>query len=954
MLKPYYKEGKNIQVCAPRAYFVPFQKGQERSLERENSLRFESLNGVWNIQAYDSPYDADEFWTKTPTAEIPVPSCVQYYGYDYFQYTNIVYPFPFHPPVVPEKNPCYHFSKIFTFEAKPSFERVYLATEGVDSAFYLYVNGQFAGYSQISHKLGEIEITPFLKAGENKIDMLVLKWCFSSYLEDQDKWRFTGIFRDIYLLKRPKTHIQDYAITTTVEDLDGIVTFTPKTDVEVLVTVNGATKKTAGETVEFRIKNAKLWSAETPYLYDLTIEAGEEVIFERVGIRTSEVKNGLYLLNGQPVKFYGVNRHDFHAEKGAAVSLEDMRNDLLLMKKLNVNAVRTSHYPSAPLFYTLCDEMGFYVMSESDLETHGCHSNWKEKNGSWCAAVGTISEDKRFEEAYLERQVFNVENNKNHACVVIWSLGNECGFGQNLLKSLRKIKEIDSRPVHYESFSNYDTDTYTKEEYYSWEFDMVSRMYTDVPWILDTYLPDEKEKRPLVYCEYLHAMGNGPGGFKEYWEVFESTDRIMGGFIWEWADHGVSYGGKTNRYGGDFGEYQHDGNFCMDGIVLADRSLKAGSLQMKKFYQPISFKKEAGKLIVFNKNYFASETGTIRITIDGKQTETSVCIAPREEMEFVCAEEKTMLAEYIRHGESEACAHEQFYVNAYLPTPFKQEKVQYIEQGRFITVCVGANEYKFDRTMGEIIDVKTNGESLGGIQFNVWRAPTDNDRFEKNAWITRQLHVSYPNVLNVEMNEDSLTFEIGVAYARSVYLLTAKITYTFSQNGVEISIEYKQADADREYFRYFPRVGWKMALPKRFEKLKYLAYGKGETYSDMYEYALKEEYTSTVQEEYFHYAKPQESGSHYLPEYAELTDGKTYIRAEGMQSFSALPYEAKTLTSTMHDDELKEEDVNIFSCDYCMSGLGTNSCGPIVKEPYQVPREGKGCIRFFFQNKLSD
>ncbi|MBQ4269850.1 MAG: hypothetical protein IJB97_09420, partial [Clostridia bacterium] len=395
MFKQYHQGDKNVNLCAPRAYYVPFSDRQNRSYNRADSDRFYALNGVWKITEYESAYDADEFWLKSGEKEIPVPSCVQYFGYDGFQYTNISYPFPFAPPIVPEKNPCYHFSRTFTY-IKAEAEKVYFVTEGVDSCYYLYVNGAFVGFTQISHKLGEFDITPFLKDGGNKIDMLVMKWCMGSYLEDQDKWRFTGIFRDVYLLKRPEGHIVDYKIDATIDGDDGIVTFAPSSAVSARVTFNGETKETNGEALSFRVKNARFWSAETPNLYDMTIESVGERIFERVGIRTSEVKDGVYLFNGKPIKFFGVNRHDFHPEKGAAVSFEDMRSDLLLMKKLNVNAVRTSHYPSSPLFYGLCDEIGLYVMSESDLESHGSQAAWHQSNELWQKGIGFIAEDVRF------------------------------------------------------------------------------------------------------------------------------------------------------------------------------------------------------------------------------------------------------------------------------------------------------------------------------------------------------------------------------------------------------------------------------------------------------------------------------------------------------------------------------------------------------------------------------
>ena len=370
MLNTYYNQDKTVNTEALRAYYVPFGAEQERGA-REESSRFLSLNGTWSIRAYESPLDADGFWEGEGEDKIPVPSCVQYFGYDYFQYTNISYPFPYDPPVIPQKNPCFHYSRRIELQ-RAEGERLYMVFEGVDSCFYLYVNGHFVGFSQGSHRISEFDITPYAENGENKVDVLVLKWCYGSYLEDQDKWRFTGIFRDVYCLRRPEGHITDYKIETYINGSDGELVFENRSPLPIELYLCGESRVAeVGERVSFLIKNARLWSAEAPYLYTLRLSAKGEVIYEQVGIRTAEVKDGLFLVNGKPIKLYGVNRHDFHPERGAAVTYEDMKRDILLMKSLNVNALRTSHYPASPLLYELCDEYGLYVMSESDVETHG-------------------------------------------------------------------------------------------------------------------------------------------------------------------------------------------------------------------------------------------------------------------------------------------------------------------------------------------------------------------------------------------------------------------------------------------------------------------------------------------------------------------------------------------------------------------------------------------------------
>lgn len=948
MLPKYYQSNEQINVQPPRSYYIPFGKEQKYSKNRMDSRRFFSLNGTWKITPYESVLDADRFWEKEGEKEIPVPSCVQYYGYDFFQYTNVHYPFPYNIPYVPEANPAYHFSRYFSYNGKD--EKVYFVTEGVDSCFYLYINGKFVGYSCISHKLGEFDITPYVVAGENKIDMLVLKWCSGSYLEDQDKWRFTGIFRDIYLLFRPQNHITNYKVKTDIVGENGKVYFENDSGIQAHLSFHGENKTVMPfESVEFTVKNAKFWSAEEPNLYDMEILAGEERIFQKVGICTSVVKDGLYLFNGKPIKLRGVNRHDFHAEKGAAVSYEDMLADLQLMKKLNVNAVRTSHYPSAPQFYELCNELGFYVMSESDVEAHGGGETWQEKVCWYEEAIDRISQSEAFIPAIIERQKYNYENHKNNPCVIMWSLGNEAGWGKGFIESAKLFKQWDARPVHYEGIVFYDKKTFTEEEYYATDLDVVSRMYMDLDWIENKFLQDEKQTRPLVLCEYAHAMGNGPGGFKDYWDLFEKYDRLFGGFVWEWADHGVSYGGKTNRYGGDFKERQHDGNFCMDGIVAADRSLKAGSLEMKYVYQPLRFERNGEGLTVFNKNYFATERGTLTVEEKTGRKTYLLSLAPRTSVVYPCGKRGTVLAEYMRN--ETVCAAEQFYDEEFIPTKKTAIQPQIRETDRYFFVTAGENTYTLDKTDGQIKECNASGREYGKIVFNLWRAPVDNDRWDEQKWRRYHLDVAHPYSTKGYVENGEIIFETKVGYSSYLPILEAKFVYRFFKEGFTVRTEYKQVETTTSgYFNYLPRIGWLIKPGKDFEELRYCAYGKGETYSDLYHYAKKAEYVSKVKDEYFPYAKPQDCGSHYLPDFVELTNGERTIRVEGMQSFSALPYSAKTLESCKHHDELPEAEEVELCVDYCMTGLGSRSCGPIPFPKYRIPKEGEGEISFFFKN----
>lgn len=537
MLKEYYKSDRIIGAEEPRAYYIPFEDGADITNDRKKSKRYTDLNGVWKITAYDSVTVADGFWLEEGAADIDVPSCVQYYGYDRFQYTNTRYPFAFDPMRVPKKNPAYHYSRHF-YHSKNG-NKLYIVFEGVDSCFYLYVNEKFAGFSQISHRITEFDITDLVVDGDNKLDVLVLKWCVGSYLEDQDKWRFTGIFRDVYLLERPKCHIRDFAVLTDIRGSSGIVRFVNKSSVSAEVQFNGEIKQVTGnDEVTFIVKNAKFWSAEMPNLYDMLVRCNGEAIFVRVGIRTSCVKNGIYLFNGKPIKLYGVNRHDMHPQKGAAVCRDDMLRDVLLMKSLNINAVRTSHYPSSPLFYELCDEYGLYVMSESDYESHGtCCCG--DQDDDYCKGMSIMAEDPRFTSSICMRQHCNVQEHKNFACVIMWSIGNESGWGKNSLAAIEAIKQTDARPVHYEGLWCRDVSVYDDQAYYAAPVDVVSRMYPDLAFMRE-FVENKSEKRPLILCEYAHSMGNGPGGVDDYWKIMERSNRFMGGFIWEWLTTGCA------------------------------------------------------------------------------------------------------------------------------------------------------------------------------------------------------------------------------------------------------------------------------------------------------------------------------------------------------------------------------------------------------------------------------
>ncbi|MBR6808036.1 MAG: hypothetical protein IKM46_06630 [Clostridia bacterium] len=574
-----FESFERIGTTPHRSYYIPFDENDVIGtkygiIDRTSSSRFTSLDGEWYIKQLDHVEDFNISDVLCET--ITVPSCVQMHGYDHIQYLNYRYPFPVMLPHIPYDNPCWHYRRTFTVNKKDG-KRHYLNFEGVDSAFYLYINGKFKGYSQISHSTSEFDITELVIDGENTIDVLVLKWCISTYLECQDKFRFSGIFRSVYILTRPERHITDYKIETDFNENVGILTFINESNIGIKLIIDGSTTiAQPKEKVQFYIQDIKLWTAEEPNLYSLELYANGEKVIENIGFRKVTIDGKVFKINGAHVKLKGVNRHDFNCETGATVNLDNMAEDVLLMKKLNVNALRTSHYPNCPEFYQLCDKIGLYVMDEADLEMHGACS----RSGSYDGKLWSeYAENDFFTNGITDRHIALVERDKNRPCVIIWSLGNESSFGKAFFDGTRYIKSRDNtRPIHYEGTQNADP-----KYYYTDMVDIVSMMYPSIDTIKEKVLENPEESRPFVICEYSHAMGNSCGDLAQYWDLIYNNDQMMGAFVWEWADHGI----KTDKgflYGGDFGETEHDGNFCIDGLLTPDRKLKSSALEMMAVY----------------------------------------------------------------------------------------------------------------------------------------------------------------------------------------------------------------------------------------------------------------------------------------------------------------------------------------------------------------------------------
>ena len=967
----------------PRAYFMPYESdGQAEKGLREDSAFYHSLNGTWKFKYHESVQDViDGFYADGYDAgdwdDMPVPSNWQMRGYDIPQYTNVNYPFTVDPPYVPDQNPAGLYIRDFELSMAEDTEYC-LNFEGVDACFYLWVNGVFAGYSQVSHMTSEFKITSLLRHGTNRVAVMVLKWCDGSYLEDQDKWRLSGIFRDVYLLARDAVHISDIFIKTELnaDFSSGVlrcdISINEDTVLPVRAVLSGPRGETLGVestdirgqgTIAFHVSNPLLWSAETPGLYAIRLYAGNEIIPIRTGFRKIEVRDSVILVNGVAVKFKGVNRHDSDPELGQAIPPSHMREDLLLMKRHNINAVRTSHYPNDPRFYELCDEMGFYVIDEADLECHGMGAAG-DRDG--------LAGNAQYESAFLDRMERMVERDKNHPCIIMWSLGNESGYGQNHVRMAEWAKERDpSRLLHYEGACWLDdvgkVDNST--------LDVFSMMYPSVETLSEKVLTIPGEVRPVMLCEYSHAMGNGPGDLKEYWDLFYTEPRMAGGFVWEWCDHSVKTrtpdGLEYDAYGGDFGDRPNDGNFCLDGLTYPDRRPHTGLLELKQVIAPV--RTEAADLIngmlkVTNLYDFiglSHLTLRWRVECDGAMTEEgkieNLTAKPHEAqtvslpyslsglsgraylLTWYTLKEKT---EWGETGYS--IAQSQFELPVETPDmqkirAFNTGHIKVDESGALITIRGADFAYTLDTHTGMFASLKYRGAELitGPPRFQIWRAPVDNDMYIRKQWEKEGYRRAVPHVYGVDIiKREESHIMIGCTYSLGGYsvkpILHGRLTWAVYGNG-DIILETR-AEV-REGLSYLPRFGLQWRMPGEYEQVKYFGYGPHESYIDKRRATVKGLFSSTVTGMHEDYIMPQENGSHCATEWAAVTDGRNtgllFIGA-GDFSFNASHHTPEDLTAARHNYELTPRQETIVHLDYKMSGVGSNSCGPELLPAYRL------------------
>ncbi|MBQ7185015.1 MAG: DUF4981 domain-containing protein [Clostridia bacterium] len=1006
MIVPRHYEDPHVlheNTLPNRAYFIPCSQRNDRLVhDRASSDRMILLSGTWQFRYYDSvrrvreafyepDFDASEYGT------IPVPGNWQCFGFDRHQYTNVRYPIPFDPPYVPQDDPCGCYIRSFDYQPDEKTPFVTLNFEGVDSCFYCWLNGHYLGYSQVSHSTSEFLVSPWLKKGENKLAVLVLKWCDGTYLEDQDKFRMSGIFRDVYLLRRPEKHLEDYFVTTSIGENSALIRVGMKPyggslpvdvklydrDGRVAASAQGMPADDADYPMaaELTVTDPELWNAEAPYLYTLVLSCGDETITDRVGIRSVTVKNNTVLLNGRKIKFRGVNRHDSDPVNGYAVTLDQIMKDLALMKAHNFNAIRCSHYPNSPVFTQLCDEYGFYVIDEADHEAHGTIDLYYGKADrkdvlNKCSRY--LEDNPEYVEAVVDRVQRCVTRDKNRPCVLIWSMGNEAFYGCATEAALKWTKGFDpSRLTHYEG-------AYNAGSYRAFDFscmDLYSRMYPSLKEIED-YLASSPA-RPIIMCEYCHAMGNGPGDLEDYRELIEKNDAFCGGFIWEWCDHAIYKGRADNGkpiyfYGGDHGENRHDGNFCMDGLVFPDRTPHTGLKEAWNVYRPArvtGFDQSTGALTLHNETAFTdlkdmlnvewevtrdglgiasgnmlgedmpsvgpgefgrillgplpeALTGkcylkvTFRQKTDGPLTPAGHCLGFDE---VLLNDERTAFAGRLLAADEEAASRPALSVR---------------EDDDIIAVTGSGFTVEFDRATGLIHDIVREGRSLlcRPVQVNLWRAPTDNDRNIRHIWQQARYDQTVVRAYDTQWapGPDGVTVSARMSVSSDSIQRIADIAavWTIGTDGrIRIDMDVRKDPV----FPDLPRFGLRFFLPKCFDQLSYYGMGPQESYCDKHRASSHGLYTGPVKDQHTDYLKPQENGSHYDSDWVLLTDGNERFAVTSGRpfSFNASVYSQEELTKKRHAFELEESPCTILCADYKLNGIGSNSCGPDLLDQYR-------------------
>lgn len=985
-LPKYYEDPSTLHVgCEEnRSYYIPFAIN-----DQAESSRIVSLNGTWDFRYYANPFIVEDFtkegYSYQSYQPIPVPSCIQMHGYDYHQYTNVNFPFAYDAPYVPAQNPTCVYHRTFQVDKDMLSYQTYLNFEGVDSCFYVYINQTFVGYSQVSHSTSEFDITSYIKEGNNDLTVVVLKWCDGSYLEDQDKFRMTGIFRDVYLMNRPKQHIRDFFVKTILKDsyqkADITVDFdyvgAPLTTTCTLTNANGTILQQAQVSenkVTFSLNKPILWNAESPYLYTLAIQTPDEIIYQKVGVRCIEIKEDVIYINGVNIKFKGVNRHDSDPITGYTISREQALKDLQLMKEANINAIRTSHYPNAPWFVQLCNECGFYVISESDLEAHGAT---KFYGGSSFDTYGDLAQMEQFAMAIKDRNERNVIRDKNNPSIVIWSMGNEAGYSKAFEDTGRFIKSYDpTRLLHYEG-SVHETGGHIND---TSMLDIYSTMYEPVTSI-EHYLATQP--KPYMLCEFIHSMGNGPGDIEDYFECIYKHDRFVGGFVWEWCDHAIyrgvtTEGKKIFHYGGDSNEYPHDENFCVDGMVSPDRIPHPALEEYKNVIRPVRATLLDAKDVTIeleNKLDFTNLKDFLTVTAEVLLDGVVVEYVSLEPIDLAPHEKKTLSIPirsiYLDTNNEESVSIKLVYTQsanlvltkaghilgfdqlilkesnkAFVHARSAQSEPVHVEESS-TTIRISNTHftYVFNKLSGCFDSLVVNQCNIltKPLEYNIWRAPIDNDSDIRKDWENARYDKALTRVYDTNVvqkdNVVMIKSRMAINAIQIQHILDLEVCWFIGSNGtLTMELEGKRNTA----LPFLPRFGLRLFLPKDYHHVSYLGYGPNESYIDKHRSSWFGRFESDVTNEYVDYIKPQEHGSHYHCEEVLVTsDVGTTIRASSTSFFSynASCYTQEELAKKSHNYELVPSESTVFCLDYKMSGVGSNSCGPKLHENYQLKEE---------------
>jgi len=911
---------------------------------------YHSMNGEWRFAYFSRDIDVPEKvseWNK-----ISVPSCWQTEGFENPNYTNINYPYPCDPPYVPDDDPVGVYEREFTLN---KWGKVYYIFEGVSSLAVLYINGIFAGFTQGSHLQAEFDITDLVINGKNTVRVHVYKWCAGSYLESQDFFRMNGIFRDTYILQRPFDHIFDFTVRTTEKAV--IVECDKQADI-LLYDAKGQLLASEENAVctHLRVEDPVFWNAEEPYLYSLKISRNGETIEEKTAFRTIGISSeGELLINERPVKLHGVNRHDTHPKTGWSMTEDEMRDELLLMKRLNINCIRTAHYPPAPKLLSMCDEMGFYVILETDIETHGFlrrNANvpyrYDYESGEWPTSLP------QWRDEFISRMKRAVIRDKNRPSVIMWSTGNESAFGENQIAMIEYLKTLgDGRLVHCEDASRLGFSQYA---------DVFSGMYISFDEI-EAYAADTEKKKPFFLCEYAHAMGNGPGDVYYYNQLFDKHKKLIGGCVWEWADHGVSDKNGVMRYGGDFeGELCHDENFCADGIVFAYRTLKAGSYEVKAAYQPMRTFLEGETLEITNR-YDFTDFSQCRFfyTLEADGIEIRKCQvklhALPHEIESIKIELPKISCKYgaylncflERDGECVACTQHEIPCEIIANTDVVPFAVMQ-EDGENIIWSGEGFRYVFSKHYGTFTGIAVNGEEklVSPMKLTLWRAPTDNDRNIKalwgsyDVWQGENLDKLFSKVYSCTADNECVIVSGSLAGVSRAPIFRYKLSVSVRADG---KIELSLSGDVSERSVWLPRLGFELEMDGADNEFSYFAYGPHESYCDMHHGSKMGLYQSDTDKEYVNYVRPQEHGNHFNAKMLKICglvfSGKSF-------EFRASDYSSYALHRAKHTDELIKDGNIHLRIDYKVSGIGSNSCGPELCEEYRLSEKE---ISFFFSIK---